>query len=147
MSKYAPHRRSDNNPRATASTVCQKCLGTGHFIYECKSTRPYVSRPSRTEQLENPKVLAKLKAEGKPSVEVPEEFKNKWVLDWFFFLAVFGLFMSRAGAGLRIRFLRLKRRRGRNLGLTRDKAREKRKGRRGNESDGLLRPPIALVYH
>ncbi|KAG6820522.1 hypothetical protein H0H93_015995 [Arthromyces matolae] len=48
-----------------------------HYIFECKSTRPYVSRPSRTQMLENPKVLAKLKAEGKPSVEVPEEFKNK----------------------------------------------------------------------
>jgi len=77
MSKFAPHRRSGNNPRATSSTICQKCLGTGHFIYECKSTRPYVSRPSRTQQLENPKVLAKLRAEGKPSVEVPEEFKKK----------------------------------------------------------------------
>ncbi|KAF8073596.1 hypothetical protein FPV67DRAFT_1373409, partial [Lyophyllum atratum] len=86
MSKYAPHGRSTNKPRATASTICQKCLGTGnlppptslgHFIYECKSVRPYVSRPSRTQQLENPKLLAKLKAEGKPSVEVPEEFKNK----------------------------------------------------------------------
>ncbi|KAH9933109.1 uncharacterized protein BXZ73DRAFT_77285 [Epithele typhae] len=59
MSKFAPHRKS------------------GHFIYECKGTRPYLSRPSRTQQLENPKVLAKLKAEGKPSVEVPEEFKTK----------------------------------------------------------------------
>jgi hypothetical protein len=29
--------------------------------------------------LENPKVLAKLKADGKPSVEVPEEFKKKCV--------------------------------------------------------------------
>ncbi|KAI0354926.1 hypothetical protein OH77DRAFT_1404463 [Trametes cingulata] len=77
MSKYAPHRKSANQPRATASTVCQKCLGTGHFIYECKSTRPYVSRPSRTKMLENPKLLAKLKADGKPSVEVPEEFKSK----------------------------------------------------------------------
>jgi len=77
MSKYAPHRRTDNNPRATSSTVCQKCLGTGHFIYECKSTRPYVSRPSRTQQLEKPKLLAKLQAEGKPSVEVPEEFITK----------------------------------------------------------------------
>lgn len=28
--------------------------------------------------LEKPGLLAKLKAEGKPSVEVPEEFKNKW---------------------------------------------------------------------
>ena len=30
--------------------------------------------------LENPKVLEKLKKEGKPSVEVPEEFKNKCVV-------------------------------------------------------------------
>ena len=29
--------------------------------------------------LENPKLLAKLKADGKPSVEVPEEFKSKCV--------------------------------------------------------------------
>ncbi|EPQ54476.1 hypothetical protein GLOTRDRAFT_43201 [Gloeophyllum trabeum ATCC 11539] len=78
MSKYAPHRRSYNNPQATSSTVCQRCLGTGHFTYQCKSTaRPYLSRPSRTQQLENPKALAKLKADGKPSVEVPEEFKTK----------------------------------------------------------------------
>ncbi|CAK5270304.1 unnamed protein product [Mycena citricolor] len=48
-----------------------------HFIYECKWERPYVSRPSRTEMLENPSVLAKLKASGKPSIEVPEEFKKK----------------------------------------------------------------------
>ncbi|KAJ6508804.1 hypothetical protein C8R45DRAFT_893592 [Mycena sanguinolenta] len=71
MSKYAPHRQSSNRPRASPSTVCQKCLKTGKF------ERPYVSRPSRTEQLENPNVLAKLKAAGKPSVEVPEEFKKK----------------------------------------------------------------------
>ncbi|ETW81562.1 hypothetical protein HETIRDRAFT_248226, partial [Heterobasidion irregulare TC 32-1] len=77
MSKFAPHRRSTANPTATSSTICQKCLGTGHFTYQCKSTRPYVSRPSRTQQLENPRTLAKLKLDGKPSVEVPEEFKNK----------------------------------------------------------------------
>ncbi|EIW59502.1 uncharacterized protein TRAVEDRAFT_122714 [Trametes versicolor FP-101664 SS1] len=77
MSKYAPHRKSASQPRATSSTICQKCLGTGHFIYDCKSTRPYITRPSRTKMLENPKLLAKLKAEGKPSVEVPEEFKSK----------------------------------------------------------------------
>lgn len=50
----------------------------GHFTYECKSSRPYISRPSRTQQLENPRVLSKLKADGKPSVDVPEEFKNKY---------------------------------------------------------------------
>ena len=94
MSRYAPHGRSSNQPRATSSTVCQKCLGsgknfaftcslcdyltiiTGHFTYECKNNRPYVTRPSRTQQLENPRLLAKLRAEGKPSVEVPEEFKK-----------------------------------------------------------------------
>ncbi|KAI6147486.1 zinc knuckle-domain-containing protein [Pisolithus tinctorius] len=75
MSKYAPHHRSA--PRATSSTICQKCLQTGHFTYECKSPRPYVSRPSRTQMMENPKLLAKLKADGKPSVEVPEEFTRK----------------------------------------------------------------------
>ncbi|KAI0712201.1 zinc knuckle-domain-containing protein [Earliella scabrosa] len=77
MSKFAPHGKSNNNPRATSSTVCQRCLGTGHFTYQCKGARPYISRPSRTQMLENPKLLAKLKADGKPSVEVPEEFKSK----------------------------------------------------------------------
>jgi hypothetical protein len=56
---------------------------SGHFIYECKYERPYISRPSRTQQLENPKLLAKLKADAKPTVEVPEEFKNKYVLPMF----------------------------------------------------------------
>ncbi|KAJ7935627.1 hypothetical protein B0H13DRAFT_1948968 [Mycena leptocephala] len=58
MAQIRPTRQA-NRPRATASTVCQKC----HFIYECKSERPYA--------------LAKLKAAGKPSVDVPEEFKKK----------------------------------------------------------------------
>ncbi|KZV78936.1 hypothetical protein EXIGLDRAFT_632946 [Exidia glandulosa HHB12029] len=61
MSKFAPHRRGTNAPRATSSTVCQKCLGTGHFTYECKGSRPYISRPSRTEQLEKPKLAEKMR--------------------------------------------------------------------------------------
>ncbi|KAF4577166.1 hypothetical protein EYR36_005153 [Pleurotus pulmonarius] len=80
MSKYAPHRNSANQPRATSSTICQKCLQTGkpgHFIYQCKSTRPYVSRPSRTKLLEKPALLAKLNASTKTVAEVPEEFKTK----------------------------------------------------------------------
>ncbi|KAH8104563.1 zinc knuckle-domain-containing protein [Cristinia sonorae] len=77
MSKFAPHKPSSSNPRATSSTVCQKCLGTGHYTFQCKNSRPYLSRPSRTEQLEKPQLLAKLKANGKPSVEVPEEFRTK----------------------------------------------------------------------
>ncbi|KAH9997865.1 zinc knuckle-domain-containing protein [Russula vinacea] len=66
MSKFAPHRRAGNNPRATSSTVCQKCLRPGHFTYECKDTRPYVSRPSRTAQLENPQLLLAA-AKSKPT--------------------------------------------------------------------------------
>ncbi|TEB30703.1 hypothetical protein FA13DRAFT_1630396 [Coprinellus micaceus] len=73
MSKFAPHTRSANQAKATASTTCQKCLGKGHFTFECKGARPYISRPSRTQQLANPKLAAKLK----PSVEVPEEFLKK----------------------------------------------------------------------
>lgn len=99
MSKYAPWKRTSTNPAPSSSTICQKCLGTGeyfvlvaplsfvsnmmpvgHFTYQCKGSRPYISRPSRTQMLENPRVLAKLKADGKPSVEVPEEFKKKYVL-------------------------------------------------------------------
>ncbi|TFK24994.1 hypothetical protein FA15DRAFT_591445 [Coprinopsis marcescibilis] len=72
MSKFAPHRGSANQQRATSSTVCQKCLERGHFTYQCKGARPYVSRPSRTKQLENPK----LKLKATPTVEVPEEFKK-----------------------------------------------------------------------
>lgn len=49
--------------KATASTLCQKCLKRGHYSYECKAVaqeRPYVSRPSRTQQLFNPKLVPKL---------------------------------------------------------------------------------------
>jgi len=92
MSKFAPHRGGKNQPRATSSTTCQKCLGKGkfrrrtsgestdarpgHYTYECKGERPYVPRLSRTKQLEDPKLFEKLREEVKPSVEVPEEFKR-----------------------------------------------------------------------
>lgn len=79
MSKFTPHGASSANSRATSSTICQKCLGSGHFTYQCKNARPYVSRPSRTKQLEKPSVLSKLKSAGRPSVDVPDEFKNKCV--------------------------------------------------------------------
>lgn len=47
-------------------------LNIGHYTFECKNPRPYVSRPSRTQQLENPKLREKLKNTG----EVPDEFKR-----------------------------------------------------------------------
>jgi len=72
---FLPHFPSATRDHSSSSNK----TFTGHFTYECKASRPYVSRPSRTAQLENPRVLAKLKADGKPSVEVPEEFKTKFV--------------------------------------------------------------------
>ncbi|OIW17677.1 hypothetical protein TanjilG_29027 [Lupinus angustifolius] len=53
--------RKDLKPTmsATGSTAqCQKCFQSGHWTYECKNERVYISRPSRTQQLKNPKLRA-----------------------------------------------------------------------------------------
>ncbi|OWM71129.1 zinc finger CCHC domain-containing protein 10 [Punica granatum] len=47
--------------KATSSTIagsaqCQKCYQSGHWTYECKNERVYISRPSRTQMLKNPKL-------------------------------------------------------------------------------------------
>ncbi|KAK0249314.1 hypothetical protein LTS09_015576 [Friedmanniomyces endolithicus] len=60
-----------NRSKATATTLCQKCLKRGHFSYECtasKQDRPYVSRPSRTQQLLNPKLAPRIVEATKPAV-------------------------------------------------------------------------------
>jgi len=60
--------------KATASTLCQKCLKRGHYSYECKAPaqeRPYASRPSRTQQLLNPKLVPKLTS------DVPNDLLRK----------------------------------------------------------------------
>lgn len=41
---------------ASASSQCQKCFQPGHWTYECKNERVYISRPSRTQILKNPKL-------------------------------------------------------------------------------------------
>ncbi|KAL2832012.1 zinc knuckle-domain-containing protein [Aspergillus cavernicola] len=59
--------------KATASTLCQKCLKRGHYSYECKITtqeRPYLARPSRTQQLQNPKLRPQLTTDV-PDATVP----------------------------------------------------------------------------
>ncbi|KAJ6689794.1 hypothetical protein OIU85_006133 [Salix viminalis] len=40
--------------------ACQKCFQSGHWTYECKNERVYMSRPSRTQQLKNPKLRMKV---------------------------------------------------------------------------------------
>ncbi|KAF3456324.1 hypothetical protein FNV43_RR00974 [Rhamnella rubrinervis] len=42
-----------------AVSQCQKCFQPGHWTYECKNERVYISRPSRTQQLKNPKLRMK----------------------------------------------------------------------------------------
>ncbi|KAH9881262.1 hypothetical protein J1614_001758 [Plenodomus biglobosus] len=67
-------RPGTGRSKASADTLCQKCLKRGHYSYECKAPaqeRPYKSRPSRTQQLLNPKLQPKL------TTEVPTELLRK----------------------------------------------------------------------
>ena len=67
----------DGLPKRSSCSLCRreltKTAQTGHYTYECKSTtqeRPYISRPSRTQQLLNPKLQQKL-TEAAPPEELP----------------------------------------------------------------------------
>ena len=78
--------------KASASTTCQKCLKKDrrpcacgrapltrlrHYSYECTASaqdRPYASRPSRTAQLFNPKLVPELTS------DVPNELLRKCVV-------------------------------------------------------------------
>ncbi|KAF2673220.1 hypothetical protein BT63DRAFT_451253 [Microthyrium microscopicum] len=58
--------------KASTSTLCQKCLKRD--IYECKTgaqARPYIARPSRTQQLLNPDLVPKL------SSDTPNDLERK----------------------------------------------------------------------
>ncbi|GME26810.1 uncharacterized protein LTHEOB_1332 [Neofusicoccum parvum] len=60
--------------KATPATTCQKCLKKD--TYECKAAaqeRPYVSRPSRTQQLLNPRLKPQLTS------DVPNDLLRKYV--------------------------------------------------------------------
>ncbi|KAI3730095.1 hypothetical protein L6452_18771 [Arctium lappa] len=48
--------RKDQKSSTSTATHCQKCFQPGHWTYECKNERVYISRPSRTQQLKNPKL-------------------------------------------------------------------------------------------
>lgn len=60
---YASRGRAGPSKTTPANVQCQKCLKRGHYSYECSAKpqeRPYVPRPSRTQQLLNPKLVPKL---------------------------------------------------------------------------------------
>ncbi|XAR49684.1 hypothetical protein NMG60_11032954 [Bertholletia excelsa] len=48
--------KASTSTLAGTASQCQKCFQTGHWTYECKNERVYISRPSRTQQLKNPKL-------------------------------------------------------------------------------------------
>ncbi|KAK9821257.1 hypothetical protein WJX74_003513 [Apatococcus lobatus] len=54
--RYKGKGLSTSSAAGKASAQCQKCLQHGHWTYECKNAPVYHSRPSRTQQLLNPKV-------------------------------------------------------------------------------------------
>ncbi|PKU87910.1 zinc finger CCHC domain-containing protein 10 [Dendrobium catenatum] len=61
-----------------ASAQCQKCFQFGHWTYECKNERVYMSRPSRTQQLKNPKLKMKLTVSYElDGPEITKEEKDK----------------------------------------------------------------------
>ncbi|KAK7387985.1 hypothetical protein VNO78_22784 [Psophocarpus tetragonolobus] len=63
--------RKDLKPAMSAGggmAQCQKCFQSGHWTYECKNERVYISRPSRTQQLKNPKL--------RPNVSVPADLDD-----------------------------------------------------------------------
>ncbi|KAF1960222.1 hypothetical protein CC80DRAFT_405331, partial [Byssothecium circinans] len=67
-------RPGTGRSKASADTLCQKCLNRGHYSYECTVSaqqRPYKSRPSRTQQLLNPQLKPKL------TTEVPNDLLRK----------------------------------------------------------------------
>lgn len=36
---------------ASDDSICQKCLKSGHFTYECKNQQAYYYRPSKTAMI------------------------------------------------------------------------------------------------
>eukprot|EP00252_Welwitschia_mirabilis_P021326 TRINITY_DN5451_c0_g1_i1.p1 TRINITY_DN5451_c0_g1~~TRINITY_DN5451_c0_g1_i1.p1 ORF type:complete len:280 (-),score=38.23 TRINITY_DN5451_c0_g1_i1:51-890(-) len=52
--------KPSSSVQGNAAQQCQKCFQSGHWTYECKNERVYMSRPSRSQQLKNPKLMPKL---------------------------------------------------------------------------------------
>lgn len=74
-----PSRRSLAKPSSSASgsRVCQRCLQPGHPTYECKNgSKPYMSRPTRSQLLSDPKLKRKEEQRRQELGRVPEEVRK-----------------------------------------------------------------------
>jgi hypothetical protein len=68
-----------NSSWICSSHVLMEVFTLGHYSYECTSAqqeRPYVSRPSRTQQLLNPKLAPKI-TEAALDIAIPKDEKRK----------------------------------------------------------------------
>ncbi|XP_072984318.1 uncharacterized protein [Typha latifolia] len=63
---------------SSTSSQCQKCFQPGHWTYECKNERVYISRPSRTQQLKNPKLKMTLSVSYElDNPDIEKQLKNE----------------------------------------------------------------------
>mmetsp|Transcript_8985 Transcript_8985/g.24199 ORF Transcript_8985/g.24199 Transcript_8985/m.24199 type:complete len:177 (+) Transcript_8985:111-641(+) len=67
-------RALPNTTQDKQNVRCQRCLQMGHYTFECKNEPAYQSRPSRTQQLKNPKLY---KQRFLDASELPEELRPK----------------------------------------------------------------------
>ncbi|CAI5744679.1 unnamed protein product [Peronospora destructor] len=61
------------SPASSAAAMCQKCLRAGHWTYECKNEAVYVQRPSRSQQLKNPKLRQPFNTDKPPELQDEEK--------------------------------------------------------------------------
>ncbi|KAI9139917.1 zinc knuckle-domain-containing protein [Paraphysoderma sedebokerense] len=62
-------KRPAKQTGAPSAAQCQKCLQFGHYTYQCKNERTYVSRPTRSQQLFKPSKRTKVEIDPN---EIPE---------------------------------------------------------------------------
>ena len=68
--KVRVHRRGlGASSASSAAAMCQKCLRAGHWTYECKNEAVYVQRPSRSQQLKNPKLRQPFNTDKPPELQ------------------------------------------------------------------------------
>ncbi|KAH7488843.1 hypothetical protein PRIC1_007012 [Phytophthora ramorum] len=72
------HRRGlGASSASSAAAMCQKCLRPGHWTYECKNEAVYVQRPSRSQQLKNPKLRQPFNKDKPPELQDEEKAAEK----------------------------------------------------------------------
>uniref|UniRef100_M4C528 CCHC-type domain-containing protein n=1 Tax=Hyaloperonospora arabidopsidis (strain Emoy2) TaxID=559515 RepID=M4C528_HYAAE len=61
---------ASSSAASSIAAMCQKCLRPGHWTYECKNEAVYVHRPSRSQQLKNPKLRQRFNTDKPPELQM-----------------------------------------------------------------------------